>query len=60
MLAMTAFIGGKDDQRSVCLQVRRAMNLHEDKHQKREGYTTLDGLGSQNSEFGTFSGCKTC
>ena len=59
MLAMTAFIGGKDDQRLVCLQASRAITLHDDKHQKLEGYTTLDMVGSQNSDFGTFSGCKT-
>lgn len=51
----TAFIGWKDDGRSARLQANRAFSLKDDAQHKIDGYTTLDLLGSQETDYGTFS-----
>lgn len=51
----TAFVGWTDYTRSARLQANHAFDLEDDSGQKIEGYTTLDLLLSQQTDFGKFS-----
>lgn len=51
----TAFVGWHGDGRNVRLQGNHAFTLKDDSDHKISGYTTFDLMGSQETEFGTFS-----
>lgn len=51
----TAFVGWHGDSRNVRLQGNHAFTLKDDSDHKISGYTTFDLMGSQETEFGTFS-----
>ena len=51
----TAFVGWHGDGRNVRLQGNHAFTLKDDSDHTISGYTTFDLMGSQETEFGTFS-----
>ncbi|WP_300730816.1 TonB-dependent receptor [Pseudomonas sp.] len=51
----TAFVGWQGDGRNVRLQGNHAFTLKDDADHEISGYTTFDMMGSQETEFGTFS-----
>lgn len=51
----TAFVGWHGDGRNMRLQGNHAFTLKDDSDHTISGYTTFDLMGSQETEFGTFS-----